>query len=84
VTFSIEALLQYMMRIRPEPLEPAAAADLYGWRLGELRRCLIALERSGIIFFEGDRWKIHARFPDEDAAVRAARNAGFDVDRQYG
>jgi hypothetical protein len=85
MTFSIEGLLRYMVGLRPEPLDPATAADLHGWRLAALRRTLIALERNGIIYFEDkDRWMVYARFVDADAATCAARNAGFDVHELHG
>jgi hypothetical protein len=70
-------LLSHMGRLHPEPLEAFATSQSKEWRLGELRSCLIDLERAGIVHFLGrDRWKLCAEHRDVDAALRAARGAG--------
>ncbi len=82
---TIVDLLGHMDRLRPEPLDAIVTTQLYEWRLGALRRCLIDLERAGIVRFLGqDRWQLKAKYADADAAVRAARNAGIDIDQRHG
>jgi hypothetical protein len=84
-SFTVDDLLRHMGRLCPEPLDALATTQLYEWRLGALRKCLVALEKNRIVCFIGrDRWKLHPKYPDADAALGAARKAGIDVDQRHG
>jgi hypothetical protein len=70
----INDLLHHMGRLHPEPLEAFATSESKEWRLGELRSCLVVLERAGIVQFMGrDRWLLSADLKDADMALCAAR-----------
>ncbi len=78
-------LLRHMARLRPEPLNAIVTIQLYEWRLGALRKCLVVLEKAGIVRYLGrDRWKLSSSYVDADAAVHAARSAGVSVDQRHG
>ncbi len=61
---TVTDMLRHIDRLRPEALDATVTAQLYEWRLGALRRCLVVLERAGIVCFLGqDRWKLAAKSP---------------------